>query len=514
MKKPSKAPASQPKLPPPRSAPPLPPKLPFSGKSFFLNDLGKTLFPLRTNKVLGEAAFEKFVEYAKSNSDHFLPQKRVFAMKQGGHLRRTFKLDPVAEMFLYDLLYRNRRFFRRPTDKKRETFGYNFEAGEPTEATLSYRGFKGATSQYRKTYTHSISFDVASYFNSIYHHDLVHWFERIGASSEDVSALGSFLREISSGRSIDCLPQGLYPAKMMGNAFLEFVQQSGRLQSDVLIRFMDDFVLFANDKETLLSDFYHVQEALSAKGLSVNPSKTRLFLKGDDEIDRTLDGVKKGLLRKRRRVVRRGYDEDEGDVDEELRNLTKKETDLLRELLARPHLEEEDAELVLALMGNHSADVVARFEDLLRDFPHLAKSIYQFTKFVRDKASLSAIIAKFVAESKIIPEFQLFWLGVILEESLLATKQASDIAHSLYTHPWATPITKAKVLEIADQRFGLTELRETHLKDGTSDWLAWASACGSRVEKRAARNYSLKYFKNASPINKLIGEVIADLPQQ
>ncbi|RXH33683.1 hypothetical protein XH94_29850 [Bradyrhizobium zhanjiangense] len=488
--------------------------MPFNGKSFFLNDLGKTLFPLRTNKVLGEAAFEKFVEYAKSNSDHFLPQKRVFAMKQGGHLRRTFKLDPVAEMFLYDLLYRNRRFFRRPTNKQRETFGYNFDGGEPTEATLSYRGFKGATSQYRKTYTHSISFDVASYFNSIYHHDLVHWFERIGASSEDVSALGGFLREISSGRSIDCLPQGLYPAKMMGNAFLEFVQQSGRLQSDVLIRFMDDFVLFANDKETLLSDFYHVQEALSAKGLSVNPSKTRLFLKGDDEIDRTLDGVKKGLLRKRRRVVRRGYDEDEGDLDEELRNLTKKETDLLRELLARPHLEEEDAELVLALMGNHSADVVARFEDLLRDFPHLAKSIYQFTKFVRDKASLSAIIAKFVAESKIIPEFQLFWLGVILEESLLATKQASDIAHSLYTHPWATPITKAKVLEIADQRFGLTELRETHLKDGTSDWLAWASACGSRVEKKAARNYSLKYFKNASPINKLIGEVIADLPQQ
>lgn len=512
MKKPSKTSILPPKLPPARPTQSST-KLPFSAKSFFLNDLGKTLFPLRTNKVLGDAAFEKFVAYAKSNSEHFLPQKRVFAMKQGGHLRRTVKLDPVAEMFLYDLLYRNRNFFRRPTNKQRETFGYNFNIGEPTEATLSYRGFKGATSQYRKTYAHSISFDVASYFNSIYHHDLVHWFERIGASSDDVSALGGFLREINSGRSIDCLPQGLYPAKMMGNSFLEFVQQSGRLQSDILIRFMDDFVLFANDKQALLSDFYYIQEALSAKGLSVNPSKTRLFLKGDDEIDRTLDGVKKGLLRKRRRIVRRGYDEDEDEDDKELRNLTKTEADLLRELLARPHLEEEDAELVLALMGNHSADVLTRFEDLLRDFPHLAKSIYQFTKFVGDKNSLSAIIVKFVSETKIIPEFQLFWLGVIFEESLLGTKQAGDIAHALYTHSWATPVTKAKVLEIADQRFGLTELREAHLKDGTSDWLAWASACGSRIEKKAARNYSLKYFKNASPINKLIGEVIADLPQ-
>jgi hypothetical protein len=238
----------------------------------------------------------------------------------------------------------------------------------------------------------------------------------------------------------------------------------------------------------------------------VNPSKTRLFVKGEDEIDHTLDGVKKELLRKRRKAVTRGYDEEESETDDELRNLTK-ETQLLRELLARPHLEEEDAELVLALVGNHSADVIARFEDLLRDFPHLAKSICQFTRFVSDKNSLAAIIAKFVSGTKIIPEFQLFWLGVILEESLLETKQAGEIAYSLYTHSWATTVTKAKVLEIADQRFGLTELCEAHLKDGTSDWLAWASACGSRVEKRAARNYSLKY----SPINKLIGEVIADL---
>lgn len=103
MTKPPMIPVRPPKLAPARSII-LPAKLPFNAKFFFLNDLSKTLFPLRTNKVLGEAAFEKFVEYAKSNAEHFLPQKRVFAMKPGGHLRRTFKLDPIAEMFLYDLL--------------------------------------------------------------------------------------------------------------------------------------------------------------------------------------------------------------------------------------------------------------------------------------------------------------------------------------------------------------------------------------------------------------------------
>ena len=54
------------------------------------------------------------------------------------------------------------------------------------------------------------TFDVASYFNSIYHHDLVAWFDERGASGDDAALLGRFLREINSGRSVDCLPQGIY----------------------------------------------------------------------------------------------------------------------------------------------------------------------------------------------------------------------------------------------------------------------------------------------------------------
>jgi hypothetical protein len=44
-----------------------------------------------------------------------------------------------------------------------------------------------------------IGFDVAAYFNGVYHHDLHAWFERIGASIADVEAFGKFLREINAG---------------------------------------------------------------------------------------------------------------------------------------------------------------------------------------------------------------------------------------------------------------------------------------------------------------------------
>ena len=52
----------------------------------------------------------------------------------------------------------------------------------------------------------------------------------------DVIAFGGFLREINSGRSIDCLPQGLYPCKMIGSDFFRFIDNSSRLKPALQIR--------------------------------------------------------------------------------------------------------------------------------------------------------------------------------------------------------------------------------------------------------------------------------------
>jgi hypothetical protein len=73
-------------------------------------------------------------------------------------------------------------------------------------------------------------------------------------------------------------------------------------------------------------------------------------------------------------------------------------------------------------------------------------------------------------------EYQLFWLAHILEAYLLKTKKASAVINALYSNPRATPISKAKVLEIADNRYGLPELREPPLRSGQSDWLSWSTS--------------------------------------
>jgi hypothetical protein len=491
----------------------------YTSKEFFLEDYPRTLFPLRTNRVLVETGAAELLKFATSQASNpngnghdasFLPQKRVFALKAGWHLRRTVKLDPVAEIFLYDLAYRHRSLFKKPISQNRDCFGYRFTDGKPLDAASSYRAFKGAYNDYAKKYRYGISFDIASYFNSIYHHDLVGWFDERGAPEDDVGVFGKFLREINSGRSVDCLPQGLYPSKMIGNDFLKFIDNSSRLRSTRLIRFMDDVALFSNSRDDLLTDFYTIQDLLGQKGLSINPSKTTFIDEKPQGIEEKVDAVRKSLLKKRRTLIITGYDA-EIEETEVTRNLTSKEVSSLKNMLAQPQLEEEDAELVLALMGSHSTDVLARFGDLLSEFPNLAKNMYVFSRSISDREAVTHSILDYLNKNTIVPEFQLFWLGMMLEDYLLGTKLAGDLLVKLYDHPWGTSLTKAKILEIPDNRFGLPELREEHLKEGKSDWLAWSAAVGSRVNKKAARNYVLNYFKNASPINRVIANIVSTL---
>ncbi|UDL90200.1 RNA-directed DNA polymerase [Mesorhizobium sp. PAMC28654] len=486
-------------------------------RAFFLNDYGQTLFPLKTNRFLAEFGFDQLRDFGLSAAEAvekaaFLPQRNVSALKAGWHQRRTVKLDPVAEAFIYDFMFRNRGLIRGAISTERECYGYTFREGAPLSPTFSYRGFKGAKSEYSAKFEHSLSFDISSYFNSIYHHDLPEWAEDRGFSGDDVVLLGRFLREIKSGRSIDCLPQGLYPTKMIGNDFLKFIDNSVRLKSPKLIRFMDDIVIFSDNKSDLLSDFYLIQDLLGQRGLSINSAKTKTS-EEEQDVAVTVDDVKRGLLRKRRSVISKGYSQDDDDDEKEtlgvVRNLTGKEVARLQEMLKEPHLEEEDAELILTLMGEHSSDVLARFDDLLGDFPNLSKSLYSFCKHISDREYLAEAVLGFLNKAAFVPEFQLFWIAMILDDYLLRTKKAGAIIAKLIVHPQSTPITVAKLLEIPTSNFGLPELRTEHLREGKSDWLAWSAAVGSRAAPKGARNQMLKYYRHGSPMNSVIADIVS-----
>jgi len=134
--------------------------------------------------------------------------------------------------------------------------------------------------------------------------------------------------------------------------------------------------------------------------------------------------------------------------------------------------------------------------------------LHAFCGRISDRDVIATALLNALRESDRLMEFQLFWFGAILDDYLMQTSKASALISLLFNHRSATPITKAKVLEIADLRFGLPELRNEFLSSGQSDWLAWASAVGSRTLKPASRNHRLSYFANSSSMNKLVATII------
>ena len=108
-----------------------------STEDFYKTDFAGTLFPLKTNYIVICNIGNELSEYIYQrvlDSQHpgysFLPQQRVYATKPHGHLRRTTKLDPVAEFFLYDVVYRNKGIFRPEVSANRRSFGYRFTEGK------------------------------------------------------------------------------------------------------------------------------------------------------------------------------------------------------------------------------------------------------------------------------------------------------------------------------------------------------------------------------------------------
>jgi hypothetical protein len=487
----------------------------FEGQiAFHGEDMPRTIFPLETNHYLISQGADQISDYiynkiglGNSVDASFLPQERVYASKHGHDLRRTQKLDPVSEFFIYDIVYRHREKFRGDFNETRRNFGYRFLTGAPISSSDSYRDFKKSIIDASGIYSHYCRFDIASYFNSIYHHDLLDSFSDIFAVDSDSQLFGKFLRQINSGRSIDCLTQGIFPTKILGSYFLKFVDNSPRIKCPLLLRFMDDFYLFSNEENLLRDDYIVIQKILGEKGLSVNPSKTIFGESAPAFIDKNVDSMRLNLLTRKRHIYR-SYDELEEDVEENSILLSSDEINYLFSLLQSKNMDEEDAELVLVLMRERGDDLIEYLDQILVRFPYLARNLALFCDHITDTSGLADLFLNFLEKHDIIAEFQLFWITRITEKMLLGEPKAGTLITRLYEHSSATKISRAKILEIPNKKYGLPELRSEQLRSGSSDWLSWSSAVGCRNDAISTRNHSLTYFANGSHINRLIASII------
>ncbi|WP_116886958.1 antiviral reverse transcriptase Drt5 [Pseudomonas syringae] len=501
---------------------------------FFEIDFHSSLFPLKTNLLLiknHSAEIEQYIQKILSTDPahigyNFIPQTRVHAAKPRNHLRRTVVLDPVASYFIYDLIFRNRGSFGIDTSPTRTTFGYKFDGDHPLSVHKAYREFSASVELNRYLmYAHMMSFDIASYFNSIYHHDAVNWFASLPSiSGADSNAFGRFFREINSGRSVDFLPQGIYPAKMIGSEFLRFIESSGQLKSAQTLRFMDDIYLFDNNIESLTQDFLRIQELLGLRALNINPTKTVV----DGEKPSVQDAA--SAIQTELSEIIEDFDEtkiflpsgadmsdfDDGDEEDEEESdkeadLDEKQIERLLELLADPKAEESDVELILSILQQNSESLSTLIPSLLVRFPNIVKQLYNLAGMITKKDELTNELLSALEKSPYLIEYQLFWIAAMAEDHLSKTARYGELILKLYDKTSNHKVARAKILEIPDQSFGLKEIRDEILKTGASDWISWAPAMGTRTLNKAERNYALNYFSKGSPLNHLISECVKKL---
>jgi hypothetical protein len=159
-------------------------------------------------------------------------------------------------------------------------------------------------------------------------------------------------------------------------------------------------------------------------------------------------------------------------------------------------------------MRDVDSDIGDYLPSLIEDFPGLAKRLYYFCASYKNKPEVAEAMLAHVTSGSKLTEFQMFWFAKITEDLLLKQPQAGRLLTSLYEHEAATIISKAKILEIPENRYGLPDLREEQLRTGQSGWLAWTAAVGTRESPKAQRNHLFKYFRKSSPMNRLVGEFV------
>lgn len=494
---------------------------------FFELDFMSGLFPLKTNKLMMEnarAELERYVERALSDlpadaAYKFLGQERAHAAKPNHHLRRTIVLDPVCTFFVYDLVHRNRRAFDSRKKPDRVSFGYQFLEGSPIAVHKAFGDYTKAINIERADFEHSLSFDIASYFNAIYHHDLTNWFANLrDVTPADAKAFGIFMREINSGRSIDFLPHGLYPTKMIGAGFLSFVESSGEIKSACSLRFMDDIHLFDDSRDTLVSDFLKIQDLLGGFALNVNAAKTS-FDFGLGTINESASTIRLRLREildddRPRAYFGSGSDwsyQDDDDEDDGEDGISSEKISELEDLLLDVRADEADVELILGILQENDAVPATAIPTLYLRFPNIAKQLYKFVAASDDKSAIAEGFAELLDSEADLLEYQLFWLAVIAEDHLGDTDEFGNLVMAIYERSDAYEIAAAKVLEIPDQTFGLKAIRARILKSGASNWRSWASAMGARTLPAAERNHVLGYFANGSPMNHLVATCVKKL---
>lgn len=468
-------------------------------EKLILSDQMRWIFPLKSVAALASEGADRIRKHLRDEilnpkaQTGFSPCDVAFARKDEHHLRKVLVLDPIACFYIFDFVVQHRSYFQTTRSGKRRRFGHAFKNATPVDAFKQYHAFR--REKYKRLANHDffVQADVFNCFNSFYHHDVTSYLSD-NTSTEAGQGIGQFLREINAGTSISCFPQGLYPAKVLGNAYLGFIEQSRRMRAQESVRFLDDIVLFCDSDEEARDALLDLQYILASRHLSLNDSKTIIGDRSSTFKEVGLDEIRRSLVEKREEL-KGGYD-DHNEDDEEQALLEEDEREYLVALLQSPNLAQEDVELALTLLRNELDAFDLVVEPVIEKAPHLLRGLHRFiaTSGPEDGGQVWDAIANRLKKKRI-PEHDLFWYARTLVDYYEIDQDVADLLLELYYHPEATSVVKAAILEDNCLDHGLDDLKIQELRSGSNLLIVSAAMHGLSGLEKGKRNHQFKYAR-------------------
>lgn len=496
----------------------MPPLPPFNAKSFIASDNSRGLFPLSSTTLYASHGSQELESYIldaildeNNRTAAFLTAPVCYALKDSVHTRKVLGLDPIATYFLYFFVNQHAKtHFQTTATSDRQMFGYAFRNRRPvSSATEQYHEFRRRSYELKARFRYFARVDIANCFNSFYHHDIDRYISD-NISENAAKQFGQFLREINSGTSVNCFPQGTYPAKAIGNRFLSFIEENARLKCPAIIRFLDDVFLFSSNESMLRDDIYILQEILGNHNLYLNPGKTVFGTFIEHAKAKRIDGIKARLLEKRE--ARKSYDgpsEEDDEADDESA-LEPEERDYLEHLVDQPNVPEEDLELALSLVDDEDT-VMKALGQVCTNNRHLMNHIYHlFGRVEIENDSSWELIRKRIF-SKDAHEHELFWLAKIVSDYYDFNSVAAEALIQIYTHKNASDFVRAAVLENPNNGLGLLEIKEDHLRKSPGDIAGAAALMGIRNLAKGRRNQIGKYAARSGQHVKILADIVSKI---
>lgn len=195
--------------------------------------------------------------------------------------RQGTQIDPVWNAYLLALVATIGEDIEARRVSAKFVFSYRYKPDQETGAlfdkTIGWPQFQAAAKREAEKHAFVLRCDISDFYPRIYHHRLENALRRATERADVVNRIRDLVSAIAAGPSYG-LPVGGPAARLLSELLLNSVDRLLVAEGISFIRFVDDYLIFAESRERAHSSLIRLNELLlTNEGLSLQKAKTRIL---------------------------------------------------------------------------------------------------------------------------------------------------------------------------------------------------------------------------------------------